>query len=359
MTNFKQALKYELKQDVPFTDELKQKLISGQKRAKKKSFVPYLTGGAFALIAMILFLFVNKTEPYVLLKAEDVPTAYMDVLEILQKTEARLPLVKEVGSNQTLYTGVDTLFKGKLAYYGHDHVIVEKNSSYSRGDYVLFQLETGEQYVRQVLAFEKESFEKRDGEVFVEGKQLMLPGLISTTKYKEEMDFHYSNVYFNSSQAYDTSTAAPQKLKHGEMLVQAGFDSNEKTEIIQKDQVIGKVVALQYFEPTFLLTGDDAEIFASFKKDHNVEKLIGLDPALILRMYTIALMEHDVETLYAMVPSHVSLHDLTLAQFEESMFDNKLIVELTESEKISTIAYQYNGLENAQVEIIPKTTNAK
>ena len=79
MTNFKQALKYELKQDAPFTDELKQKLISGQKRAKKKSFVPYLTGGAFALIAMILFLFVNKTEPYVLLKAEDVPTAYMDV----------------------------------------------------------------------------------------------------------------------------------------------------------------------------------------------------------------------------------------------------------------------------------------
>ena len=169
MTNFKQALKYELKQDVPFTDELKQKLISGQKRAKKKSFVPYLTGGAFALIAMILFLFVNKTEPYVLLKAEDVPTAYMDVLEILQKTEARLPLVKEVGSNQTLYTGVDTLFKGKLAYYGHDHVIVEKNSSYSRGDYVLFQLETGEQYVRQVLAFENETFEKRNGNIFVEG----------------------------------------------------------------------------------------------------------------------------------------------------------------------------------------------
>ena len=350
MTNFKQTLKYELKQDAPFTEELKQRLISGKKRTKKKSLVPFLTGGAIALFVMILFLFTNRSEQNVLLNAEDVPTDFKSIVEILEKTEVRLPLVKEIESNQMLYTDVDVSFNGKMDYYGNDHVVVESGSTYNRGDYLLFELKSGEQYVRQVLAFENETFEKKNGNLFIEGKQLVLPGWISTAEhnYENEENFYSYASYFIYKQNQDTLEMPSQILKKGELLVQANFQRYGDIQIIQDDQVIGKVVALEYFEPTFLLKGEEAEVFESFKKDHNVEKLVGLDPVTIVRMHVTALMERDVETLYAMTPSYAKIQE-TKEQFEQMVLPNTL--EFTESEQISAMAYYYNGIENARVVI--------
>ena len=350
MTNFKQTLKYELKQDAPFTEELKQRLIIGKKRTKKKSLVPFLTGGAIALFVMILFLFINKSEQNILLNAEDVPTDFKSIVEILEKTEVSLPLVKEIESNQKLYTDVDVWFNGRMDYYGNNHVVVESSSAYNRGDYLLLQLETGEQYVRQVLAFENETFEKKNGDLFIEGKQLVLPGWIGTAdhEYEQEENFYSYASYFIYKQDQDTLEMPSRILKKGELLVQANFQGYGDVQIIQDDQVIGKVVALEYFEPTFLLKGEEAEVFESFKKDHDVEKLVGLDPVTIVRMHVTALMERDVETLYAMTPSYAKIQE-TKEKFEQMVLP--ITLEFTEPEQISAMAYYYNGIENARVVI--------
>lgn len=347
MSDFRERLKQELKADVPFTQELAKRIEFYKPIRKKRAAKPAFVLGIVAIVAAVfIFLLQETNTPSYLMNASDVPTSVPQLLEQLKKNEVDLPLLSNVKDDQNLVKDADIVMNGELIYFSSHNVIVEEVKNYKRGDYVLIE-HSGQKYVRQLVGFGGETYGIDGGNVFINEKRLVLPGFVyapddGTVSYNE-----YTR-YFNLQPIRIDYREMDMIISKDEYLVQSITALKDPVQKIYEEQVIGKVVALEKVEPTFLLTGEDKKLFDSFKKDKNVQKLVGVDPSIIIRMFHTASMEEDAETLYALVPSYVKLHNLTVEEADEWFFGEDENID--NERKISLYATMYNGLENSRVE---------
>ena len=356
MTDFKERLKQELKADVPFTKEMEERIMHNEPRKKKKMAWPMFTSGAVALVAAALFfLFQTSEDTNFLYNAADVSTDFDEMKAVLIQNEVKVPLLAKVGKNQQLVTDSDTYFSGlSYSFNAHD-VIVEETKDLNRGDYVVIELDNGDKVVRQLVGFGGETYKLEQGNVFINDKQLILPGFINGDAYLKEGNYRDVSVYFEHlPNNYDYLKDNEAALAKDELLIRGIKIQDQLIDTIAADRVIGKVVGVQEMTPTFVLTGETAAIYERFKKSLDTSLLVGLDPVTMLRMYKQAEMEQEFEVLHALMPSTVSLHNYSLADIK-NFFINPLETR-TKREIESMYASSYNNLVDAKVRsIMPKT----
>ena len=347
MSDFRERLKQDLKIEAPFTQEIAKRIEFYKPNRKQQVAKPAFVLGIVAVVAAVfIFLLQATNNPSYLMNANDVPTPLPQLIEQLKKNEVNLPFLSNVKGDQQLVKDADIMMNGELIYFSSHNVIVEEVNNYNRGDYVLIE-HSGQKYVRQLVGFGGETYGIAGGNVFINESRLVLPGLVyapndGTVPYNE-----YSR-YFNQKPVRIDYREMDMTISKDEYLVQSITTLQDPVQKIHEEQVIGKVVALEKVEPTFLLTGEDKKLFESFKKDKDVQKLVGVDPTIIIRMFHTANMEEDAETLFALVPSYVKLHNLTVEQFEELFFGEN--IDMSKERQVSLYAAMFNGLENARVE---------
>lgn len=347
MSDFRERLKQDLKIEAPFTQETAKRIEFYKPNRKQQVAKPaFVLGIVVVVAAVFIFLLQATNNPSYLMNANDVPTPLPQLIEQLKKNEVNLPFLSNVKGDQQLVKDADIMMNGELIYFSSHNVIVEEVNNYNRGDYVLIE-HSGQKYVRQLVGFGGETYGIDGGNVFINESRLVLPGLVyapndGTVPYNE-----YSR-YFNQKPVRIDYREMDMTISQDEYLVQSITTLQDPVQKIHEEQVIGKVVALEKVEPTFLLTGEDKKLFESFKKDKDVQKLVGVDPTIIIRMFHTANMEEDAETLFTLVPSYVKLHNLTVEQFEELFFGEN--IDMSKERQVSLYAAMFNGLENARVE---------
>ena len=347
MSDFRERLKQDLKVEAPFTKELVKRIEFYKPIRKKRVVKPAFVLSIVAIVAVVfIFLMQASNNPSYLMNASEVPTSVPQLIEQMKKNEVNLPFVLKVEEDQQLVTDADIMMNGELIYFSSHNVIVEEVNHYKRGDYVLIE-HSGEKYVRQLVGLGGETYGIDGGNVFINEKRLLLPGFVYAQNDNTVPYYEFTR-YFNLQPIRVDYREMGITISEDEYLVQSITTPQHPVEKIQEEQVIGKVVALEKVEPTFLLTGEDKKLFESFKKDKDVQKLVGVDPSIIIRMFHTTIMEEDAETLYALVPSYVKLHNLTVEQANEWFFGEDDNID--NERKISHYAAMYNGLEDARVE---------
>ena len=347
MSDFRERLKQDLKVEAPFTKEVAKRIEFYKPIRKKRVVKPTFVLGIVTVVAAIfIFLMQASNNPSYLMNANEVPTSVPQLIEQMKKNEVNLPFLLKMEEDQQLITDADIMMNGELIYFSSHNVIVEEVKHYKRGDYVLIE-HSGEKYVRQLVGLGEETYGIDGGNVFINEKRLLLPGFVYAQN-DNTVPYHEFTRYFNLMPIRVEYREMDMTISEDEYLVQSITTPQHPVEKIQKEQVIGKVVALEKVEPTFLLTGEDKKLFESFKTDKDVQKLVGVDPSIIIRMFLTTIMEEDAETLYALMPSYVKLHNLTVKQFEKEFFIDE--INMDREREFSHYAAMYNGLENSRVE---------
>ena len=359
MSDFRERLKQELKADVPFTKEMKQRILQNEPSKKKRTLWPIFTGGIVAVVAVVLFFLIQTSENTKLLylyNAAEVSTDFHEMLALLKQNEVKVPLLAEVGQDQKLVTDADIRFNGQLDVFNAHHVVVEQAKNLKRGDYVLVELEKGYKVVSQLIGFEGETYKLEKGNVFINDKQLILPGFINGDIYKKEGNYRDIFRYFEPMHnEYHYLKDVEETLAKDEFLIKGINFSKELFNTIASEQVMGKVVGVLESTPNFMVTGEAAIIYEDLKKNLDTSKLVGLDPATMLRMVKQAEMEREYEVVQALMPTTVNIHNYDLVDIKEYVEWN--YENITERERQSIYASLFNGLAEAEFEIVlPKTS---
>ena len=359
MSDFKETLKQELKADAPFTKELEQRILTHQPSRKKRFSWPILTGSIVAFVAAALFfLFQTSEDTKFLYNTADVSTDFDSMLALLKQNEVKVPLLTEVGKEQKLVTDAEIKFNGKFYIFGEHNVVVEEAKNLKRGDYILIEHENGDKVVSQLIGFEGEKYKLEKGNVFINNQQLILPGFVNGDDYKKEENYWYIFRYFEPMHnEYDYLKDVEAKLAKDELLIKGIEAHKQLFTTIPTGQVIGKVVGVLEMTPNFMVTGEAATIYESFKKDLDTSKLVGLDPTTILRMFTQAEMEREYEVMQALMPTTVNIHNYDLVDIK-GIFDGDYET-ITERERRSIFASFYNGLAKAEYKIVTPKYSAE
>ena len=344
MSDFKGKLAQELKKDAPFTKDLEERIVSFRPRKKPTLLKPAFTLGGLAIIAMLFVFLFEKTETAdPLMVASEVPTNTDAFIKQLQQNEVILPLLDDIEDDQEVIKVDNITLYGKMSWFSYHNLVTETVKKLKIGDYVLVELD-GEQAVRQVVALEGDTYKVEDRNVYINDKRLMLPGY-SYMKVDEGTDYRLVVNYFHQDiyiQRVEDEVVAKQ-----EILISEISNTSKLVVAIPQERIMAKVVGIQKIEPTFIVTGDDRALYESFKEDKDIQKLIGVDPVTMARMYHTAELEEDAEMLHAFMPSYVKLHQLTVEDVHERFLQTP--VHFSKEEHASQIAYSYNGLENGEV----------
>ncbi len=356
MNNFKGNLNCELERDAPFTAEIQKRILHRQKKTNKKSMRVVVVASFTMLILFMLIItnvpvqeFAEPTVPYASTLGTG-NTVIDQVIVQLKQNEVQLQLVEEALENQTVVAGADVLLNGRFEKFNGHPLVMEQTTEFERGDYVVLVNSEGEQIVRQLFAFSGEQYEVKDGSLNVNDTALLLPGTVSGHEFKETIGYLRNVMDFNYV-TYDEFESMPDAVVAEDMLLVQEFTANEglKLALVEQREVLGKVVAIQKIVPTFVLQDDERIIYDDFKSDYSIEKLVGLDPIMALRMLYTAVYEHDIKTSYALIPSTVRVQDVSLADFADLVVEGELFY--TDAEYRSLIAFQYNGIENGVVSL--------
>lgn len=352
MNEFKQSLKSEIRKEAPFTASIEQRILRYQPKKKRSLALPIMAAVMIAIIALALTL-PNKCikEPYLASSSENI-SDMAQLVNLLEKNELVLPLQEGLKDSQQLLDDADKLFLGDFGNFNYHEVIISKKADFSRGDYVAFENDKGDVFVRQIIAFKGESYSSTTEAVYINNKKLMLPGLISGKAYMNETNYHKYNQMIVP---FSLKEKENQKVSK-DLLIVSTVDSSQGVafEEITKDKILGKVVALKKNVPTFELKGEELTLYEQFKQTLDTSKLVGVSPKVIMQMFAMASMEQNVDVYLALIPGYVSIHQPTKEEIIENMGNKKW----TEEQHRSLYANIYNGLENAEVEISPSKESA-
>ena len=360
MSNLKQLLAHELRRDVPYTSAVEQRILAYEPKKNHIRKWPVIGSAAVAIAAACLLILtqfsplneqpISMDQPKDSLTApEDVPTNMDDILAMLQQNETIIPFKEKASKNEVLYTNenIYPFYSGKNFPLGDLNIFVTKEAPLYRGNYALIN-QQGQPHVRQVLAFEGESYHKVRGELFVDGKKVMLPGLLATDLYMTEATYRYTSWYFDLLQNGDRTSTDPVTLQAGEMLVVSVDDRYNKVQVIESVNILGKVTGVQYEKPSFLLTGDAAKRAKAFTKTYDTNLFVNEEPLFMAQLFMTYLYEGNVEALYALSPTIVEKNNYTIEQFREVIYGPENL--LTDKKAVQSIlAASYYGLKNGEV----------
>lgn len=346
MGTFKEDLRKELRREAAFTAAMKERIVQGSTRRKRKIQwkMPIVSVAFVSILLLFVFLNIEKEQltPYTV---NTLPTQVEDIIELLQRNEVVLPYAEGTNEKQQIvYPDISYIQGGYLASFSHHPMIVEATSTYEIADYVAYKQGEND-VVAQVIGRPDDVVTFSTGQVLVNGEVLALPKMIGAIDVPENERQPIQNYYFEYDyegieKQYPTISIAT--VEKDELVVSLGYT----IERIKVDDIIGKVVALQKIEPSFLLTETEQAVYDQFKESYDLEVLRNIDPVTIAKMYWVSNLQQDVETNYALLTDVEGLIAWPREEHDERSFNN--IQDLSEDEIKMIYAFHYNGIENGQ-----------
>lgn len=338
MKEFKDKLKEELRQDAPFTNDIKQRILQ-KKPIKRKFNWQVVTVSIAACFIIGLMLFVEFSQK--------------NNLQTASQQNELLPIVDDVSSLDIIQPKYAHLL-GKQWMLHFLPMIIDKEAPITYGDYIAFYGTDG-LVVSTVLGLGNDHVTMKQGQILVEDTPLKVHGLNEQIK-KEDINDPLKNPYFfhnfgtRPAPFNDKSISAKEK----EMVV---YDSDEGHTImkISEGQLVGKVVGFQNFELTFELSEQEQQVFDAFKADYNIEKLKNMTPQAITKMFLMSDIEKDYETYEALFTTNKNEETESIRRYYEK---TKFVRQELFTKEINRliIANLFAGLEHAEFEQQTDTT---
>ncbi|WP_418302762.1 hypothetical protein [Lysinibacillus fusiformis] len=332
MKEFKTKLKEELRQDAPFTNDIKQRILQ-PKPIKRKSNWQVVSVSIAACFIIGLMLFVEFSQK--------------NNLQTASQQNELLPIVDDISSLDIIEPKYADLL-GEQWMLRFLPMIIDKEAKITYGDYIAFYGTDG-LVVSTVLGLGNDKITMNQGQILVDNTALKVHGLNEQIK-KEDINDPFKNPYFfhhfgtRPAPFIDKSISAKEK----EIVV---YDSNEGHTImkINEEQLVGKVVGFQNFELTFELTEQEQQVIDAFKTDYNVEKLKNMTPQAITKIFLLSDIEKDFETYEALFTTNINKETESVRRYYE---ETKTVRQKLFTEEINRliIANLFAGLENAEFE---------
>lgn len=332
MKEFKAKLKEELRQDAPFTNDIKQRILQ-PKPIKRKSNWQVVSVSIVACLFIGLMLFVEFSQK--------------NNLQTASQQNELLPIVDDVSSLDVIEPKYAHLL-GEQWMLHFLPMIIDKEATITYGDYIAFYGTDG-LVVSTVLGLGDDNVTMNQGQILVDNTALKVHGLNEQIKNEDINDpFNNSYLFHNWGTKPEPFIDKSISTKEKEFVV---YDNEEGHTImkINEGQLVGKVVGFQNFELTFELTEQEQQVFVAFKTDYNVEKLKNMTPQAITKMFLLSDIEKDYETYEALFTTNINEETESVRRYYEK---TKIVRQELFTEEINRliIANLFTGLENAEFE---------
>lgn len=335
MNEFKEKLKEELRQDAPFTSHIKKRILQNNSMKRKRNW-RIISVSLAACFIIGLMLSVELLQQNRLLTAN-------------QKNEL-LPIIDNVSYLEVIEPQYADLL-GEQWMLSFLPMIVDKESAITYGDYVAFYGTDG-LVVSTVLGLGNDTVAMNQGQILVDNKALKVHGLNKQIT-DEEDPFNNPYLFHNRGTKQEPFIDKSISTKEKELVV---YQNNKGHSIIKinEEQLFGKIVGFQNFELTFELSDQEQQVFDAFKTDYNVERLKGVSPQAITKMFLLSDIEKDYETYEALFTTNFNNETESIRRDYEK---TKIVRQEFFTEEINRliIANLFAGLENAEFVEITET----
>ncbi|MFF5994470.1 hypothetical protein AAGS61_06895 [Lysinibacillus sp. KU-BSD001] len=338
MGNFKEQLRHELRQDAPFTEEVKGRILLRKPLRKRRWHIPAVSSMFIGVIALFIFLTINR-QPVTPYTVSALPSDIGELVRLLKKNETILPYMEE-NYNEEVITPVTSYINGYQQKFGHLPMIVERSLTYEIGDYVMLD-EHGMMKVAQIVGTAGDTVTLEEGRVTVNGQPLALPNLVGKVSYEKEITGTEWHVYLSPLASINEQHVTFDKLASDEFVIVTDRTLEKWT----LNHVKGKVVAIQQITPTYTLTAEEQQLYTQFKESYQLELLRDISPLTIAKIHLIAASEHDWRTNYTLLKNKKGDFTQWLEEVVGTDEGRPLFSSL--ETKLSN-AYKYNGLENGK-----------
>ncbi|MER2190272.1 MAG: hypothetical protein ABS951_04870 [Solibacillus sp.] len=331
MNGFKDKLKRELRQDAPFTEDVKQRLLQPKQEKPKRNWRVAVVSAVACCLAVLLFSTVLFPQNDTLRRAN----SGKELLPIVETTDG------EVIEPETAH------LLGEQWMLHFLPMVVEKGASVTYGDYVAYYTPTGI-VVSTVLGLAQDTVRMEDGQVTVDETVLTVHGLGEKVGPVEKKD-PFQNPYYFYSWGIDRPFINETLETVADELIVYSNEEGHRLRKITEAQLVGKVTGIQKVERTFYLTADEQRVFDAFKTDYHMEHLRDVSPVTIAKMFLLSDLERDYATYEALFTT-VENHDTreTKQHYEKT----KRVREEMFSQELNELvmAAVFNGVEQATFE---------
>ncbi|MFJ5763922.1 hypothetical protein ACIP9C_01085 [Lysinibacillus sp. NPDC093210] len=356
MNNFKEQLKQELRADVPFTEDMKQRMLMPNrpvnKRIKKQYWQVPLIALTFVLVlGVVLKLQFTTHEATAAKTVATLPTDPYDVVKLLQKNETVLPIIES--NDSVVIKPTISYVMGKQWALSFLPMVIDPQAKIVVGDYIAYY-DMYDIVVSPVFGVEGDKVQTSNGQVTLNGEFLALPGAVAPVQFAQPEQQEIYKYYFNSRfhmdavkmQTIDVNLAPLQENEYAVYKNKKGGT----VEVVNNDAFIGKVVGVKKLKPTFTLTDKEQSLYNKFKENYDLNFLKGVKPLSIAKMYAISEAQGDYLAHYSLLATD------TRSKIEKYI-NNQKIKEYYYTKEIQMLlsAYNYNGIEEAEFEQLSET----
>lgn len=332
MNGFKEKLTRELRQDAPFTEDIKQRLLQPKQEKPKRNWRIAIVSVVTCCLAVLLFmtlLFPQTNE-----------------LRLANSGKELLPII-EVTDEAVIEADTGHLLGAQWMLHFLP-VVVDKDAQVTYGDYAAYYTPTGI-IVSTVLGLAEDTITMNDGQVTVDGTLLTVRGLGEKIGPEAKKD-PFQNPYYFYNWGEDRPFINGMVETSVDELVVYTNEEGHQLRKIKEAQLAGKVIALQNREQlAFHLKPEEQAVYDMFKTDYQLERLRDVSPVVIVKMFLLSEMEKDYKTYEALFTTvenketrEIKQHYEKTKRVREEMFTRELN-ELG-------IASTFNALEEATFE---------
>jgi len=359
MNDFKDQLKQELRADVPFTEDMKQRMLmpSHPKKIQTKTQywkVPLITLTFVLILGLVLILQFTPYELHEATAAKTVatlPADPHDLIKLLQKNETVLPIIDSKG--KLVIDPTISFVMGKQYILSHFPMVVDPDAKIEVGDYIAYS-DKLDIIVSPVFGIEGDKVQTSNGQVTLNDEYLALPGAVAPVQFTQPEQQEIYKYYFNSRFHMDAANMKTidvdlEPLREEEYAVYMN-NKGGTVDVVNAKALIGKVVGVKKLEPTFTLTAKEQSLYNAFKENYDLNVLKGVKPLSIAKMYVISEAQGDYLTHYSLVARQ------TRSEIEEYI-DKQKFKKYYYTKEIQMLisAYNYNGIEKAEFEQLSET----
>lgn len=351
MNNLKEQLKRELRADVPFTEDMKQRMLTPKRPVKIRTpnqhwQVPLIALTFVLIVGFVLKLQFTPHEATASKTVSTLPTDPDDLVSLLQKNETILPIIES--KNLKVINPTISYVMGKQWALSNLPMVIDPQGEIEVGDYIAYY-DRYDIVVSPVFGIEGDHVQTSNGQVSLNGKFLALPGAVAPVQFPQPEQQEIYKYYYNSRfhmgdakmQTIDVNLAPLHENEYAVYMNKKGGTVG----VVKNDTFIGKIVGVKKLEPTFTLTTEEQSLYNAFKENYDLNILKGVKPLTVAKMYAFSEAQGDYLTHYSLLAKH------TRSEIEKYL-DKQNIKEYYFTREIQMLisAYNYNGIEEAEFE---------
>ena len=265
---------------------------------------------------------------------ERVPQKYSFNHHVLTYVPAA-PITQLNGTERMMYKA-DNMDRGDQQYTKYPIVINPNVKEFERGEVVRYINSDGEMVVSRIVGLPNESFVIKNGTILIDQFLLDMDlGYAKVDGFLTYEDYERANkeldVNFKAVKEIFAMDFNEIKLGSGEYVVVPDNWKTGQIEVVKAPDMRGKVLGYDGSVLADEWTASELALYEAFKKEYDLDVLVGSDPITIARLWEYARLLSDYETEYQLLTSR---DDHVYWSYEEHLQNKEFEVPVNPKEAI-------------------------